>query len=58
MRLLFNMDLHDHESCTRTHRRDSARSIIIRNGRVAMVRSLKYDYYKLSAKHARRPGSP
>ena len=46
MRRLFDMDMHDHEACTRTHRRDSARSIIIRDGRVAMVRSLKYDYYK------------
>ena len=46
MRLLFDMDMHDHGDCTRTHRRDSARSIIIGGGKVAMVHSLKYDYYK------------
>ncbi len=46
MRLLFEMDAKDYGGCTHTHRRDSARSIIIENGRIAMVRSLKYDYYK------------
>ena len=46
MRLLFELDLHDYAECTRTFVRDSARSIIIRNGKVAMVHSLKYDYYK------------
>ena len=46
MRLLFEMDAHDHADCTHTFVRNSARSIIIRDGRVAMVRSLRYDYYK------------
>lgn len=46
MRLLFEMDLHDYAECTRSFVRNSARSIIIRNGKVAMVHSLKYDYYK------------
>ncbi len=46
MRLLFELDLHDYAECTRTFVRDSARSIIIRGGKVAMVHSLKYDYYK------------
>ena len=46
MRKLFDMDKKDHAACTRTFVRNSARSIIIRNGRVAMVHSLKYDYYK------------
>lgn len=46
MRLLFEMDKKDYAACTRTHVRDSARSIIIRDGKVAMVRSLKYGYYK------------
>ena len=46
MRILFEMDRKDYSRCTRTFTRDSARSIIIRNGRVAMVHSLKYDYYK------------
>ena len=46
MRLLFEMDKKDHDGCTRSFRRDSARSIIIRQGRVVMIHSLKYDYYK------------
>ena len=46
MRLLFEMDLKDHGGCTRVFRRDSARSIILRGGKVAMVHSLKYDYFK------------
>ena len=46
MRLLFDMDLHDYSSCTHTFTRNSARSIIIRDGKVAMVYSRKYDYYK------------
>ncbi len=46
MRLLFEMDKKDHFGCTRTFIRNSARSVIIRDGKVAMVRSMKYDYYK------------
>ncbi|MBR2827048.1 MAG: NUDIX domain-containing protein [Erysipelotrichaceae bacterium] len=46
MRLLFEMDLKDYGKCTHSFRRDSARSIIIRNGKVAMIHSEKYDYYK------------
>lgn len=46
MRLLFEMDKKDYSQCTRIFQRDSARSIIIRDGRVAMIHSLKYDYYK------------
>lgn len=46
MRLLFELDRKDYEQCTRTYVRNSARSIIISSGQVAMVHSLKYDYYK------------
>ena len=46
MRMLFEIDKKDYGQCTHTYTRDSARSIMIRNGRVAMVHSLKYDYYK------------
>lgn len=46
MRLLFELDKKDYEECTRSSVRDSARSIIIRNKKVAMIHSLKYDYYK------------
>ena len=46
MRLLFELDKNDYANCTHTFVRDSARSIILKNGLVAMVHSLKYDYYK------------
>ena len=46
MRLLFEMDQKDYAHCTHTFTRHSARSIIIKDGKVAMIRSLKYDYYK------------
>ena len=40
------MDKKDYDQCTHTFTRNSARSIIIRDGKVAMIHSLKYDYYK------------
>ncbi|NWO20643.1 NUDIX domain-containing protein [Oribacterium sp. oral taxon 102] len=46
MRLLFEMDKKDYGGCTHFFARDSARSIIIRSGKIAMIHSLKYDYYK------------
>ena len=46
MRLLFEMDKKDYGDCTHTYARHSARSIIIKDGKVAMIHSLKYDYYK------------
>ncbi len=46
MRLLFEMDKKDYGGCARSFTRDSARSIIIRDGRIAMIHSQKYDYYK------------
>ena len=46
MRLLFEMDLKDHAQCTHSFIRNSARSIIVRQGKIAMIHSLKYDYYK------------
>ena len=46
MRLLFEMDKKDYGGCAYSFKRDSARSIIIRNGKIAMIHSLKYDYYK------------
>lgn len=46
MRLLFEIDKKDYQDCTRSYVRPSARSIIIRGERIAMVHSLKYDYYK------------
>ena len=46
MRLLFEIDKKDYGECTRSFTRDSARSIIIMGGRIAMIHSRKYDYYK------------
>ena len=45
MRLLFEMDKKDYEECTHSFVRHSARSIIITNKKIAMIHSLKYDYY-------------
>ena len=44
MRLLFNIG--NCEIKDKVYQRDSSRAIIIKDGRVAMVHSLKYDYYK------------
>ena len=46
MRLLFEIDRKDYADCTHSFVRNSARSIIIKNGKVAMIHSGKYDYYK------------
>lgn len=46
MRLLFNMDKNDYADCTRRRVRNSARSIVIEGGKVAMIYSPKYGYYK------------
>lgn len=46
MRLLFDMDKKDYAQCTRSFVRNSARSIIIRDKKVAMIYSVKYGYYK------------
>ncbi|MBR4462670.1 MAG: NUDIX domain-containing protein [Erysipelotrichaceae bacterium] len=40
------MDKKDYAQCTHAFTRNSARSIIIRDGKVAMIHSLQYDYYK------------
>lgn len=46
MRLLFVMDTRDYDPNGEAFVRPSVRGIIIRNGKVAMVHSRKYDYYK------------
>ena len=46
MRLLFEIDMRDHDGCTRTFVGDSARAIVVRDKKAAMVHSQKYDYYK------------
>ena len=46
MRLLFDMDRMDYGECSHTFTRNSASSIIIRNGKIAMLHSLEYDHYE------------
>lgn len=46
MRLLFEIDLKDYDPKDHVTIRDSARSIIIKNGQLAMAYSSRYDYYK------------
>lgn len=46
MRLLFKIDTKDYDPNGKAFVRPSVRGIIIRDGKVAMVHSLKYDYYK------------
>lgn len=46
MRLLFEMDAKNYAPRGTVFSRPSARAIILRGGKVAMVHSLKYDYYK------------
>ena len=46
MRTLFELDKQDYGVCTHSFIRNSARSIIVRDGKIAMIHSLKYDYYK------------
>lgn len=46
MRLLFEIDKKDYGKYTRSFVRNSARSIIISGGKVAMVHSAKFDCYK------------
>lgn len=46
MRLLFTLDTKDYDPDSAAFVRPSVRAIIIKDGTVAMVHSLKYDYYK------------
>lgn len=46
MRNLFEIDTKDYDRNGTVFERPSVRGIMIRTGRVAMIHSLKYDYYK------------
>jgi len=46
MRVLFTLDTKDYDINGKTFERPSVRGIIIRDKKVGMVHSLKYDYYK------------
>ncbi|MCQ2578761.1 MAG: NUDIX hydrolase [Treponema sp.] len=47
MRTLLDMDLKNYREDGTVGRRPSVRGIIFSNGKIALVHSLKYDYYKL-----------
>lgn len=47
MRLLFEMDKKDYTACTHSFIRNSARSIIIRDKRIAMIHGRKHNYYEV-----------
>ena len=47
MRLLFEQDKKDYNEKGTQFIRPSVRGIVIRDGKIAMVHSLKYDYYEL-----------
>lgn len=46
MRILFEIDTKDYDINGTSFSRPSARGIIIKDGKIAMIHSLKYDYYK------------
>lgn len=46
MRSLFEIDAKDYDINGTTVSRPSARGIIIKDGKLAMIHSIKYDYYK------------
>lgn len=46
MRLLFTLDKKDYDDSMPRFVRPSVRAIVLRGGKIAMVHSLKYDYYK------------
>ncbi len=46
MRILFEMDKKDYIPDGNVYKRPSARAIIIKDGKIAMVHSKKYNYYK------------
>ena len=46
MRVLFELDKKDYNPNGSVHSRPSARAVIIRDGKIAMVYSKKYKYYK------------
>ncbi len=47
MRNLFTIDTNDYKTDGTVFERPSVRGIIMKNGKILMIHSLKYDYYKL-----------
>ena len=46
MRRLFEIDLKDYDGCTKVFRRPSARAVIFRGGKIALVYATNEKYYK------------
>ena len=46
MKQLFEIDLHDYHDCTKKFSRPSARGIIVNDGKIALVYSVRDRYYK------------
>ena len=46
MKQLFEIDLRDYDGCTKVFSRPSARGIIVRDGKIALVYSDREKYYK------------
>ena len=46
MKTLFEIDLKDYDENAPRFERPSVRGIILKEGKIALVHSLKYDYYK------------
>ncbi|MGN1399256.1 MAG: NUDIX domain-containing protein [Erysipelotrichaceae bacterium] len=46
MRLLFKIDLNNYQNCSYSLTRNCARSIIIKDNKLAMIHSQKYNFYK------------
>ena len=46
MKKLFEIDLKDYDENAPRFERPSVRGIILKEGKIALVHSLKYDYYK------------
>ncbi len=46
MKLLYKFDYNDYGKCIRTYERNAVRAIIIKDGKIAMVKSDKEGYYK------------
>ena len=46
MRCLFEIDLKDYEGCTKVFRRPSARAVILKGDRIALVYATEEKYYK------------
>ena len=46
MRCLFEIDLKDYEGCTKVFRRPSARAVILKGDKIALVYATEEKYYK------------